>query len=118
MSEALTNPTYGYYTKTSSKDKVFGKSGDFTTSPEISQIFGELLGVWCATIWEQLGKPEELHLIEFGPGRGTLMMDLLRGTSNFKKFSEALRVHLIGNLAGVEEETVRDAEMSRKFGDV
>ena len=95
MSEALTNPTYGYYTKTSSKDKVFGKSGDFTTSPEISQIFGELLGVWCATIWEQLGKPEELHLIEFGPGRGTLMMDLLRGTSNFKKFSEALRVHLI-----------------------
>ena len=95
MTEALTNPTYGYYTKTSSKDKVFGKSGDFTTSPEISQIFGELLGVWCATIWEQLGKPEELHLIEFGPGRGTLMMDLLRGTSNFKKFSEALRVHLI-----------------------
>ena len=95
MSEALTNPTYGYYTKTSSKDAVFGKSGDFTTSPEISQIFGELLGVWCATIWEQLGSPEELHLIEFGPGRGTLMMDLLRGTSNFKKFSEALRVHLI-----------------------
>ena len=95
MSEALTNPTYGYYTKTSSKDAVFGKSGDFTTSPEISQIFGELLGVWCATIWEQLGSPKELHLIEFGPGRGTLMMDLLRGTSNFKKFSEALRVHLI-----------------------
>ena len=95
MSEALTNPTYGYYTKTSSKDKVFGKSGDLRRPPEISQIFGELLGVWCATIWEQLGKPEELHLIEFGPGRGTLMMDLLRGTSNFKKFSEALRVHLI-----------------------
>ena len=70
MSEALTNPTYGYYTKTSSKDAVFGKSGDFTTSPEISQIFGELLGVWCATIWEQLGSPEELHLIEFGPGEG------------------------------------------------
>jgi NADH dehydrogenase [ubiquinone] 1 alpha subcomplex assembly factor 7 len=95
MGECLTNPEYGYYTKLQSKDLVFGKKGDFTTSPEISQIFGELLGVWCATIYEQLQNPDELHLIEFGPGRGTLMMDLLRGTKNFKKFSKAIKVHLI-----------------------
>ena len=54
----------------SSKDAVFGKSGDFTTSPEISQIFGELLSVWCATIWEQLGKSRGVTLDRVWSGEG------------------------------------------------
>jgi NADH dehydrogenase [ubiquinone] 1 alpha subcomplex assembly factor 7 len=74
---------------------VFGAKGDFVTSPEISQVFGELVGVWATLQYEALGSPETLRVIEFGPGRGTLMADLLRGTSKFKKFTDAMSVHLI-----------------------
>jgi SAM-dependent MidA family methyltransferase len=62
----------------SSKDPL-GSSGDFITAPEISQIFGEMLGIWAITAWEKIGKPAEVALVELGPGRGTLMADLLRG---------------------------------------
>ena len=74
---------------------VFGKKGDFVTSPEISQVFGEMLGVWAALQYEALGSPDTLRVIEFGPGRGTLMADLLRDASKFAKFREAMSVHLI-----------------------
>ena len=88
--ECLTHPVWLLHAS-----DVFGKKGDFVTSPEISQVFGEMLGVWAALQYEALGSPDTLRVIEFGPGRGTLMADLLRGTSKFAKFREAMSVHLI-----------------------
>ncbi len=55
----------------------------------------QMIGIWCITVWQQLGRPDRLRLIELGPGRGTLMSDLLRGTSVFKPFQQALKVHLV-----------------------
>jgi NADH dehydrogenase [ubiquinone] 1 alpha subcomplex assembly factor 7 len=91
MSEVLTNPEAGYYTQ---RD-VFGAAGDFTTSPEISQMFGEMVGIWCVAMWEQLGKPPALRLVELGPGRGTMMADLLRGTAPFAAFAQSLSVAMV-----------------------
>lgn len=71
---ALTHPDHGYY---HTRDP-FGAQGDFLTAPESSQVFGELLGLWCAHVWGLLGQPSPVQLVEFGPGRGTLMMDALR----------------------------------------
>jgi len=72
----------------------FGSQGDFTTSPEISQIFGELLGAWVADCWQRLGEPRCV-LVELGPGRGTLMKDLLRATQNVKGFHDATDILLV-----------------------
>eukprot|EP00741_Cyanophora_paradoxa_P003512 tig00000711_g3410.t1 len=91
MREAMTHPLYGYYMQ---RD-VFGASGDFVTSPEISQVFGELVGVWAVALWQQIGCPKELHLIECGPGRGSMMADILRCARNFPDFRAAIRVHLV-----------------------
>lgn len=73
----------------------FGAAGDFTTAPEISQIFGELIGAWAADLWMQMGKPAPFTLAEAGPGRGTLMADGLRATQNVQGFQEAAQLHLI-----------------------
>ncbi|XP_073006764.1 uncharacterized protein [Typha latifolia] len=91
MEEILTNPHSGYYIN---RD-VFGASGDFITSPEVSQMFGEMVGVWTMCLWEQMGQPERVNLIELGPGRGTLMADLLRGSSKFVNFNKSLNVHMV-----------------------
>ncbi len=88
---ALTQPEYGYYMR---KDP-FGVQGDFTTAPEISQIFGELIGAWLVTQWVMMGKPADCALAEIGPGRGTLMADILRATSKVKGFHDAISVHLM-----------------------
>ena len=73
MAQALGHPEHGYYMN---RDP-FGV-GDFTTAPEISQMFGEMIGAWVADIWTQTGAPEKFILLECGPGRGTLMADMLR----------------------------------------
>ncbi|MQM07962.1 hypothetical protein Taro_040805 [Colocasia esculenta] len=91
MEEVLTNPTSGFYIN---RD-VFGAEGDFITSPEVSQMFGEMVGVWAMCLWEQMGQPEKVSLIELGPGRGTLMADLLRGTSKFQTFTRSLHIHMV-----------------------
>ncbi|KAJ6763435.1 hypothetical protein OIU79_024061 [Salix purpurea] len=91
MEEVLTNPKFGFYI---SRD-VFGAEGDFITSPEVSQMFGEMVGVWAMCLWEQMGRPKQVNLVELGPGRGTLMADLLRSASKFKSFTESLHVHMV-----------------------
>lgn len=73
----------------------FGVAGDFITAPEISQMFGEIIGIWVADAWIKLGKPEAFQLIEGGPGRGTLMADVLRATKKIPGFHDAVQIHLI-----------------------
>ncbi len=74
----------------------FGRGGDFTTAPEISQAFGEVLGLWAATVWEAMGRPDPVLLVECGPGRGTLMADALRAVADVARpFRAAARVHLV-----------------------
>ncbi|PWC43898.1 SAM-dependent methyltransferase [Azospirillum sp. TSO22-1] len=91
MAEALGHPRFGYYMK----QDPFGGAGDFVTAPEVSQMFGELIGLWCADAWQRLGGPPEIRLIELGPGRGTLMADALRAAAILPPFRAAVRVHLV-----------------------
>lgn len=91
MSMALGDPDFGYYV---TRDPL-GAAGDFITAPEISQIFGELIGLWCAIAWEQSGAPERAVLVELGPGRGTLMADALRAAEMSPPFAAAIELHLV-----------------------
>jgi NADH dehydrogenase [ubiquinone] 1 alpha subcomplex assembly factor 7 len=92
MMEALSHPRHGYYMTAD----PFGAAGDFVTAPEISQMFGELIGLWCAQCWEQLGRPRAVTLVELGPGRGTLMADALRAVSGvLPAFAAACRLALV-----------------------
>jgi SAM-dependent MidA family methyltransferase len=91
MSLCLTHPQYGYYV---TRDP-FGADGDFTTAPEVSQIFGELLGLWALSVWRMLDEPEAINLVELGPGRGTMMRDALRAAKVLPKFRQALSVHMV-----------------------
>jgi NADH dehydrogenase [ubiquinone] 1 alpha subcomplex assembly factor 7 len=74
MDLCLGHPQHGYYV---TRDP-FGEQGDFVTAPEVSQVFGELIGIWAASIWVGMGRPAAINLVELGPGRGTLMADMLR----------------------------------------
>ena len=91
IAEALLHPRLGYYT---TRDPL-GARGDFVTAPEISQIFGELLGLWCADAWDKMGRPPRVLLAELGPGRGTLMADSLRAAQRAPDFRRALELHLV-----------------------
>ena len=91
MAEALGHPTLGYYRR----GDPLGAAGDFTTAPEISQIFGELIGLWTVDAWDRIGRPDPLLLVELGPGRGTLMADALRAARVRPGFGKAVRLHLI-----------------------
>ncbi|MSO72699.1 MAG: class I SAM-dependent methyltransferase [Rhodospirillaceae bacterium] len=75
--------------------EVFGPAGDFVTAPEISQVFGELIGLWCAVVWRNMGAPASFRLVECGPGRGTLMNDLLRAAARGPGFTAAAEIHLV-----------------------
>lgn len=90
MELALTHPEHGYYIK---KDP-FGQKGDFTTAPEISQIFGEMVGAWAAALWRQ-SDGARTAIVELGPGRGTLMTDFLRATAHVSGFHDAICIVLI-----------------------
>lgn len=105
MEIVLSHPDLGYYV---SRDP-FGASGDFTTAPEISQMFGELLGLWAAEAWVAMGRPNPVRLIELGPGRGTLMSDALRAARIVPDFRAALDVTLVEispTLAELQHETL------------
>ncbi|MDH5750198.1 MAG: SAM-dependent methyltransferase [Rhodospirillales bacterium] len=105
MAEALSNPDFGYYMN---RDP-FGIEGDFITAPEISQMFGEIIGLWCAVLWQGLGAPAPFNLVELGPGRGTLMADLLKAAAVQPGFLDAARVHLVETspvLTAAQEKTL------------
>ena len=91
MAAANGDPEHGYYAR---RDPL-GRRGDFVTAPEIGQVFGELIGAWCADVWRRMGSPGRVGLVELGPGRGTLMADLLRVASGVAGFREALDIHLV-----------------------
>jgi NADH dehydrogenase [ubiquinone] 1 alpha subcomplex assembly factor 7 len=91
MDTCLYDPQHGYYRGRA----PLGAAGDFITAPEISQMFGELIGLWAAEVWRSMDQPDPVVLIEFGPGRGTMMRDALRAARAAPEFRRALRVHLI-----------------------
>jgi SAM-dependent MidA family methyltransferase len=91
MQLCLMHPRYGYYL---SRDPL-GREGDFITAPEVSQMFGELLGLWTASVWKAIGSPPLLRLIEMGPGRGTMMADALRALRVLPPLYQALSIHLV-----------------------
>jgi SAM-dependent MidA family methyltransferase len=91
MRLCLAHPRHGYYV---TRDPL-GARGDFTTAPEVSQMFGELIGAWAAAVWQQMGSPPHVQFIELGPGRGTLMADALRAARALPDFRAALSVHLV-----------------------
>src|SRR5438445_12608550 len=91
MELCLTHPQHGYYV---SRDPL-GREGDFTTAPEVSQMFGELLGLWTASVWKAIGSPPLLRLIELGPGRGTMMTVALRALLVLPPLYKSLSIHLV-----------------------
>jgi SAM-dependent MidA family methyltransferase len=91
LAACLLDAEHGYY----HTQHVLGRAGDFITAPEISQVFGEVLGAWCIVVWEQMGRPVPVRLIELGPGRGTLMLDVLRVARRVPAFAAACDVHLV-----------------------
>jgi NADH dehydrogenase [ubiquinone] 1 alpha subcomplex assembly factor 7 len=111
MELCLYDPDYGYYPR----HDPLGAAGDFITAPEVSQMFGEMIGLWAAEVWQGMGEPDVVQLIELGPGRGTLMLDALRAARAAPEFRRALRVHLIEVSPALQQ---RQAETLRGAGDV
>jgi NADH dehydrogenase [ubiquinone] 1 alpha subcomplex assembly factor 7 len=105
MALALHDPRGGYY----ARHGPLGRAGDFITAPEISQIFGELIGLWCADLWQRIGQPDPVILAELGPGRAALMQDFLRAAATLPPFRGALRLFL------VEASPVLRAEQQRRL---
>ena len=91
MAMCLGDPEHGYYMTR----EPIGAAGDFITAPEVSQMFGEIVGAWLINAWRLAGSPSPVRLVELGPGRGTLMADILRVAENVPEFSKAVSVHLV-----------------------
>ena len=88
---ALYDKKFGYYMK----NNPFKKKGDFITSPLISNLFAEMIAVWCVSFWEHLGKPKRILLVELGPGDGSLCKTLLETFKHFNKFYNSLEINLL-----------------------
>ncbi len=91
MALCMNDPVDGYYARA----ETIGVKGDFITAPEVSQMFGELIGVWCYSAWQAMASPGRVMLVEAGPGKGTLLADLLRTVKRFPGFADAIDLHLI-----------------------
>ena len=114
MELCLSHPEHGYYT---TRDPL-GRDGDFITSPEISQVFGELLGLWAASVWHLMGQPENVRLVELGPGRGTMMLDALRAMQVVPAFRAAIVVHLVEISPALQKRQQQALADARRAGDV
>ncbi|TDI62797.1 MAG: class I SAM-dependent methyltransferase [Alphaproteobacteria bacterium] len=114
MASALHHPLYGYY----SKRDPLGRGGDFTTAPEVSQMFGELIGVWCVQSWRHMGAPDPFILAELGPGRATLLADLLRAAKVEPGFLSAARIHLVELNDTLKEKQRRTLSDIAALGDI
>jgi len=111
MEICLTHPEYGYYM---TRDPL-GREGDFVTAPEVSQMFGELLGLWAAAVWKSMDTPSPLRLIELGAGRGTMMADVLRAIRVLPAFYQAVTVHMVEinpALIDRQKETLKSARVN------
>jgi SAM-dependent MidA family methyltransferase len=116
MAACLYDPEDGYY---ATRPSIGGENADFLTAPEASQMFGELIGLWCAHEWDALGKPA-FNLIELGPGRGVLMQDMLRATQRVEGFHEAAAVTLVemsAPLIAEQGERVPNADWAARLED-
>jgi SAM-dependent MidA family methyltransferase len=102
MALCLNHPEHGYYMR----QDPLGATGDFTTAPEISQMFGEIVGLWSAQVYKMMGSPDTVRLVELGPGRGTMMVDALRAAKAAPAFRRAISVHLV-EISPVLERTQR-----------
>lgn len=91
MRTCCCDPSHGYYVAR----PAIGAAGDFVTAPEMSQVFGELIGLWAAVVWQRMGSPSRFNLVELGPGRGTLMSDALRASRRVPGFLDAAELHLV-----------------------
>ncbi|MEM9494597.1 MAG: SAM-dependent methyltransferase [Pseudomonadota bacterium] len=121
IADALGHPHDGYYNSAN----AIGADGDFTTAPEISQIFGELIGLWLVDAWQAMGAPQELNLIELGPGRGVLMADILRAAQVRPEFAKAADIWLLetsGRLRHEQQKRLRQdgrrIHWADKFSDI
>ena len=112
MSLVLGHPTYGYY----QRQNPVGAEGDFITSPEISQVFGEICGMYLASMWQQIGRPSQTRLVELGPGRGTLISDILRAASFVPNFLKSLSIHLVETSRALR--TQQENLLKKKFGEI
>ena len=99
MQACLDDPVHGYRLK----PQTIGADGDFVTAPEISQVFGELIGLWCAVVWAGMGRPAPVRLVELGPGRGTMLRDALRAAKAVPQFLAAATLHLVETSAALRE---------------
>jgi SAM-dependent MidA family methyltransferase len=116
MGACLYDPEDGYY---ATRPAIGGANADFLTAPEASQMFGELIGLWCAHEWDVLGKPA-FNLIELGPGRGVLMQDALRATQRLEGFHDAANIVLVETSAPLRDEQadrIPDAEWALRLDD-
>ncbi len=115
MAAALLDPREGYYTRQAPLGDEAGRGGDFVTAPELSQVFGELLGLWCLEAWQRLGEPAAFRLVELGPGRGSLMSDLLRSLALVPACRAAASLHLVEvspRLRAIQRETLAGAAVA------
>jgi NADH dehydrogenase [ubiquinone] 1 alpha subcomplex assembly factor 7 len=111
MRACATDAVHGYW----SRPATIGARGDFVTAPEISQVFGELVGLWCAITWQGMGSPSPVRLVELGPGRGTLMRDALRAARAMPAFLDAAAIHLVETsptLRAIQRQTLKHVSIA------